>query len=60
MGRTPAIALTAFARTEDREMALRSGFQRHLDKPIDSLAVAAACADLLAGRTLPLRTTAAA
>jgi CheY-like chemotaxis protein len=59
-GRTPAIALTAFARSEDREMALRSGYQRHLGKPIDSLAVAAACADLLAGRTWPLKTTATA
>lgn len=47
---TPAIALTAFARSEDRDLALASGFQRHLRKPIDSLAVAAACADLLAER----------
>ena len=43
----PAIALTAFARPEDRALALRCGFQRHLGKPIDSLAVTAACADLL-------------
>jgi CheY-like chemotaxis protein len=47
---TPAIALTAFARSEDRDLALASGYQRHLRKPIDSLAVAAACADLLAAR----------
>ena len=44
---TPAIALTAFARPEDRELALKSGFERHLRKPIDSAAVIAACAELL-------------
>jgi CheY-like chemotaxis protein len=31
----PAIALTAFARSEDRTRALRSGFQLHLAKPVD-------------------------
>ena len=46
----PALALTAFARAEDRDMALRSGFQRHLGKPVDSLALVAVCAELLAGR----------
>jgi PAS domain S-box-containing protein len=44
----PAIALTAFARAEDREMALASGFQRHLGKPVDSFALLAACAELIA------------
>lgn len=34
-GRVPAIALTAFARTEDRTQALRSGFRAHVPKPID-------------------------
>ena len=38
---TPAIALTAFARDEDRRMALGAGFQLHLVKPV-------APADLLA------------
>ena len=33
--RTPAAALTAFARSEDRTKALRSGFQMHLAKPVD-------------------------
>ncbi|HEX8550945.1 MAG TPA: ATP-binding protein [Abditibacteriaceae bacterium] len=32
---TPAIALTAFVRPEDRDKVLRSGFQAHLAKPID-------------------------
>ena len=31
----PAAALTAYARSEDRAKALRSGFQMHLAKPID-------------------------
>jgi CheY-like chemotaxis protein len=34
-GRVPAIALTAFARGEDRHRALSAGFQRHLAKPVD-------------------------
>jgi PAS domain S-box-containing protein len=34
-GRVPAIALTAFARSEDRTRALRAGFQVHLAKPVD-------------------------
>ena len=35
----PAAALTAYARSEDRARALRSGFQIHLSKPIDPAAV---------------------
>jgi PAS domain S-box-containing protein len=31
----PAAALTAFARSEDRTKALRTGFQMHLAKPVD-------------------------
>ena len=34
-GRTPAIALTAFARSEDRAMAMRAGYQVHVAKPVD-------------------------
>lgn len=34
-GRTPAIALTAFARPEDRVRAMRAGFQNHVAKPLD-------------------------
>jgi PAS domain S-box-containing protein len=33
--RLPAIALTAYARSEDRERALQAGYQRHLSKPLD-------------------------
>ena len=34
-GKTPAIALTAFARSEDRTRALLSGYQAHVAKPIE-------------------------
>ena len=32
----PAIALTAYARLEDRARATRAGFQKHLAKPVDA------------------------
>ena len=34
-GLTPAAALTAFARSEDRQRALISGFQSHIAKPVE-------------------------
>lgn len=34
-GLVPAIALTAFARAEDRRRALLAGFQTHLPKPVE-------------------------
>jgi CheY-like chemotaxis protein len=34
---TPAIALTAFARGEDRERALAAGYQAHVSKPVNVL-----------------------
>jgi CheY-like chemotaxis protein len=34
-GTIPALALTAFARKEDRERALASGYDGHVTKPID-------------------------
>jgi CheY-like chemotaxis protein len=34
-GTLPAIALTAFARSEDRTRALRSGFLVHISKPVE-------------------------
>ncbi len=36
-GKTPAIALTAYARTEDRMNSLRAGFQYHVAKPLEPL-----------------------
>jgi signal transduction histidine kinase/ActR/RegA family two-component response regulator len=41
---TPAIALTAFARAEDRRRALRAGFQMHIAKPVDPAELLAAVA----------------
>jgi PAS domain S-box-containing protein len=35
-GSIPAIALTAFARREDRERVLQAGFQTHVGKPVDA------------------------
>jgi CheY-like chemotaxis protein/two-component sensor histidine kinase len=43
----PAIALTAFARSEDRQRALGSGYQVHVAKPVDRLALAATIQRLL-------------
>ena len=34
-GTLPAIALTAYARWDDRTRAIRSGFQNHLAKPVE-------------------------
>src|SRR5688572_12435532 len=42
----PAAALTAFARSEDRTKALRSGFEMHLAKPVDPGELVAAVARL--------------
>jgi PAS domain S-box-containing protein len=45
--RLPAIALTAFARMEDRESALAAGFQDHLVKPIEGQSLISRIAELL-------------
>lgn len=45
-GRVPAIALTAFARTEDRVRALQAGFQSHVPKPVEPAELAAVVASL--------------
>jgi CheY-like chemotaxis protein len=34
-GRIPAVALTAYARPEDRRKALVAGFQNHAAKPVE-------------------------
>ena len=48
-GNTPALALTAYTRPEDRLHALSAGYQIHLAKPITGPELAAAIANL-AGR----------
>jgi signal transduction histidine kinase/ActR/RegA family two-component response regulator len=49
-----AIALTAFARSEDRTRALRAGFAMHLSKPIQPAELIASVGSV-AGRTLSHR-----
>jgi signal transduction histidine kinase/ActR/RegA family two-component response regulator len=44
--RIPAIALTAYARPEDRQRALAAGFQLHVPKPVRSIDLARAVRDL--------------
>ncbi|MGK4002843.1 ATP-binding protein [Sorangium sp. So ce1036] len=51
-GRVPALALTALARRDDMERALREGFQVHLTKPVRPPALSAAVARVL-GREPP-------
>jgi PAS domain S-box-containing protein len=48
-GKVPAIALTAFARSEDRTRALRAGFLVHVSKPVDPSELVATVASV-AGR----------
>ena len=43
----PAAALTAFARSEDRTKALRSGFELHLSKPVDPAELVASISTLV-------------
>jgi len=48
-GKTPAVALTAFSRPEDRIRSFRAGFSIHLSKPVDPDELIAVIANL-AGR----------
>ena len=50
LARIPAIAVTAFARPEDRNQAIRAGFQAHVSKPVDPAELIALVAGL-SGRT---------
>jgi signal transduction histidine kinase/ActR/RegA family two-component response regulator len=45
-GRIPAVALTAYARAEDRIKALAAGFQMHTPKPVEPAELAAIMASL--------------
>ncbi len=50
-GRTPAVALTAFARPEDRHRVLLAGYDAHVAKPIESATLIARIAELLSSTT---------
>jgi CheY-like chemotaxis protein len=45
--RMPAVALTAYARVEDRMKALSNGFQMHVPKPVEPAELAAVIASLV-------------
>ncbi len=51
-GRTPALALTAHARPDDRDLALAAGYDAHVTKPVEPAVLADVVARLagLAGR----------
>ena len=56
-GRIPAIALTAFARSEDRTRALMAGYQVHVAKPVEPaelVATVASVAGLTGGKSFEL------
>jgi PAS domain S-box-containing protein len=50
-GKVPAIALTAYARVEDRLRALRAGFQMHVPKPVELAELVTVVASV-AGRSI--------
>jgi CheY-like chemotaxis protein len=50
-GRTPAVALTAYARTDDAQRAFAAGYQMHVAKPVEPTPLATVVANL-GGRTL--------
>ncbi|HEY4212420.1 MAG TPA: chemotaxis protein CheB [Steroidobacteraceae bacterium] len=51
--RVPAVAVTAFARDEDRQRALASGFDEHLSKPVDPERLIAVIAQLAGANPQP-------
>ena len=46
-GRVPAIALTAFARTQDRLKVISAGYQMHVPKPVEPVELATVVASLI-------------
>jgi CheY-like chemotaxis protein len=51
-GAIPALALTAYAREEDRQRCLSAGFEAHLAKPVDPSELLGAVARLSQARRL--------
>jgi signal transduction histidine kinase/ActR/RegA family two-component response regulator len=52
-GDIPAVALTAYARAEDRVTAIRAGFQMHAAKPVEPTELLAMVATLVRKRVVP-------
>ncbi|MBS2011320.1 MAG: response regulator [Deltaproteobacteria bacterium] len=46
----PLVAMTAYARAEDRHRLLSAGFQRHVAKPIEPVELVAALAEIASRR----------
>jgi PAS domain S-box-containing protein len=53
----PAVALTAFARAEDRMKALSSGYQIHVPKPVEPAELIAVIESLVERRAAPWKTS---
>lgn len=51
-GQIPAIALTAYAREDDRQRAIASGYQRHVTKPLEPEQLVKAVVELARGKRL--------
>jgi len=49
-GKIPALALTAFAREQDRSKSLSAGYTTHIGKPVNAEALVAAVGNLAAIR----------
>jgi len=49
-GLTPAVALTAFARSEDRRRVFLAGYQMHVAKPVEPGELIAVCAAVTSNR----------
>ncbi len=54
-GRVPAVALTAYARMEDRARALQAGFEGHVTKPVRAQELIAALCKVAEQSSLDLR-----
>jgi signal transduction histidine kinase/HAMP domain-containing protein/ActR/RegA family two-component response regulator len=52
-GEVPAVALTAFAKGEDRRRALEAGFDEHLTKPVEPEALVRRLAEIARGQVEP-------
>jgi hypothetical protein len=50
--RIPAVALTAYAREQDRRLAFEAGFQAYLSKPVDPEALARTVAEVAGARSV--------
>jgi CheY-like chemotaxis protein len=49
----PIVAMTAYARAEDRRRVLEAGFDRHVAKPIEPEELVEALAAVIDGRAAP-------